>query len=127
MTDSEYLTGEEILKRWPWLNPEIKAGAYRAKDGWFSAHEVTQGFARAAEHARFYVRTRATGIETDAQGGLCRPHRPGPYQHPCGGQCRRALCHHRGQMGGGWICPSTRCAGSAFLWPPIPRFPKMRL
>jgi sarcosine oxidase subunit beta len=68
VTDSEYLTGEEILKRWPWLNPEIKAGAYRAKDGWFSAHEVTQGFARAAEHSRFYVRTRATGIETDAQG-----------------------------------------------------------
>ncbi len=68
VTDSEYLTGDEILKRWPWLNPEIKAGAYRAKDGWFSAHEVTQGFARAAEKARFYIRTRATGIETDANG-----------------------------------------------------------
>jgi sarcosine oxidase subunit beta len=53
VTDSECLTGEEILKRWPWLNPEIKAGAYRAKDGWFSAHEVTQGFARAADKARF--------------------------------------------------------------------------
>ena len=68
VTDSECLTGEEILKRWPWLNPEIKAGAYRARDGWFSAHEVTQGFARAADKARFYVRTRATGIETDAKG-----------------------------------------------------------
>lgn len=66
--DSEYLTGDEVLKRWPWLNPEIKAGAFRAKDGWFSAHEVTQGFARAADNARFYVRTRATGIETDAKG-----------------------------------------------------------
>jgi glycine/D-amino acid oxidase-like deaminating enzyme len=49
-------------------NPEIKAGAFRAKDGWFSAHEVTQGFARAADKARFYVRTRATGIETDDRG-----------------------------------------------------------
>jgi len=68
VTDSEYLSGDEVLKRWPWLNPEIKAGAYRAKDGWFSAHEVTQGFARAADKARFYVRTRATGIETDSQG-----------------------------------------------------------
>jgi sarcosine oxidase subunit beta len=68
VTDSEYLAGEEVLRRWPWLNPEIKAGAYRARDGWFSAHEVTQGFARAADNARFYVRTRATGIETDARG-----------------------------------------------------------
>jgi sarcosine oxidase subunit beta len=68
VTDSEYLTGEEILKHWPWLNPAVKAGAYRARDGWFSAHEVTQGFARASDKARFYVRTRATGIETDANG-----------------------------------------------------------
>ena len=68
VTDSEYLPGEEILKRWPWLTPTIKAGAYRAKDGWFSAHEVTQGFARAAEKARFFIRTRATGIESDAKG-----------------------------------------------------------
>mgnify|MGYP001827387152 FL=1 len=68
VTDSECLSGDEILKRWPWLNPEIKAGAYRARDGWFSAHEVTQGFARASENARFYVSTRATGIETDAKG-----------------------------------------------------------
>jgi sarcosine oxidase subunit beta len=68
VTDSEFLAGEEVLKRWPWLSPEILAAAYRAKDGWFSAHEVTQGFARAAENARFFVRTRATGIETDARG-----------------------------------------------------------
>ena len=68
VADSECLGGDEILKRWPWFNPEIKAGAYRAKDGWFSAHEVTQGFARASENARFYVSTRATGIETDAKG-----------------------------------------------------------
>jgi sarcosine oxidase subunit beta len=68
VTDSECLMRDEILKRWSWLNPEVKAGAYRAKDGWFSAHEVTQGFARASDHARFYVRTRALGIETDAKG-----------------------------------------------------------
>ncbi|MGA6926786.1 MAG: FAD-dependent oxidoreductase [Desulfosarcina sp.] len=68
VTDSEYLTGDQILKHWPWLSPEIKAGAFRAKDGWFSAHEVTQGFARAADKARFFVRTRATGIQTDDRG-----------------------------------------------------------
>jgi sarcosine oxidase, subunit beta len=68
VTDSEFLVGDEVLKRWSWLSPEIKAAAYRAKDGWFSAHEVTQGFARASDNARFFVRTRATGIETDAKG-----------------------------------------------------------
>jgi sarcosine oxidase, subunit beta len=68
VTDSEFLPGEEVLKRWTWLSPDIKAAAYRARDGWFSAHEVTQGFARASVNARFFVRTRATGIETDAEG-----------------------------------------------------------
>jgi sarcosine oxidase, subunit beta len=68
VTDSEFLDAEEVIKRWPWLSPEIKAAAYRARDGWFSVHEVTQGFARASANARFFVRTRATGIETDAQG-----------------------------------------------------------
>jgi sarcosine oxidase, subunit beta len=68
VTDSEFLTGEEVIKRYPWISPEVKAAAFRAKDGWFSAHEVTQGFARAAENARFYLRTRATGIEKDDKG-----------------------------------------------------------
>ncbi|MFW5854302.1 MAG: NAD(P)/FAD-dependent oxidoreductase [Thermodesulfobacteriota bacterium] len=68
VTDSEFLTGEEVIKRYPWISSEVKAAAFRAKDGWFSAHEVTQGFARAAENARFYLRTRATSIETDEKG-----------------------------------------------------------
>jgi sarcosine oxidase subunit beta len=68
VTDSEFWTGEDVLKHFPWVSPVVKAGAFRARDGWFSAHEVTQGFARAAEKARFYLRTRATGIERDAGG-----------------------------------------------------------
>lgn len=68
VTDSEFWTAEDVLKHYPWVSPAVKAGAFRARDGWFSAHEVTQGFARAAEKARFYLRTRATGIERDAGG-----------------------------------------------------------
>jgi sarcosine oxidase subunit beta len=68
VTDSEFWTGEDVLKHYPWVSPAVKAGAFRARDGWFSAHEVTQGFARAAEKARFYLRTRATGIERDSGG-----------------------------------------------------------
>lgn len=66
VTDSEFWTGEDVLKHYPWISPAVKAGAFRARDGWFSAHEVTQGFARAAENARFYLRTRAMGIEREA-------------------------------------------------------------
>jgi sarcosine oxidase subunit beta len=68
VTDSEFWTGEDVRRHYPWVSPAVKAGAFRAGDGWFSAHEVTQGFARAAETARFYLRTRATGIERDAGG-----------------------------------------------------------
>jgi sarcosine oxidase subunit beta len=68
VTDSEFWSAEDVLKHFSWVSPEVKAGAFRARDGWFSAHEVTQGFARAAEKARFYLRTRATGIERDAGG-----------------------------------------------------------
>ena len=68
VTDSEFWTGDEVRRHYPWISPAVKAGAFRARDGWFSAHEVTQGFARAAEKARFYLRTRATGIERDSGG-----------------------------------------------------------
>ena len=68
VTDSEFLSGDEVLKRNPWLTPTICAAAFRQKDGWFSSHEATLGFARAAENAKYYIRTRATGIKTDAKG-----------------------------------------------------------
>ena len=68
VTDAEVLSGEEIVKRNPWLSPTICAGTFRQKDGWFSAHEATLGFARAAANAKFYIRTRAVGIKTDAKG-----------------------------------------------------------
>ena len=124
VTDSEYLSGGEILNRWPWLSPEIKAGAFRAKDGWFSAHEVTQGFARAAEKARFYVRTRATGIETRQSGGLCGAHRPGAHQHARGGQCRRAFRHQRGPLGWGLDLPIYQMRRQRVFVAPHPKIPQ---
>ena len=68
VTDSEFWTGDEVRKNFPWASEKVKAGAYRAKDGWFSAHEATQGLAKASENALFYVKTRALDIETDAKG-----------------------------------------------------------
>jgi sarcosine oxidase subunit beta len=65
--DSEYLTGEEARKRFPWLGPDVTAASYRAQDGWVSPNEVTYGFAKASS-ATFLLRTTATRIVTDGEG-----------------------------------------------------------
>ena len=67
VTDSEYLTGDELRARFPWLSPSAVAATFRQRDGRLSSHEATQGFAKGSR-ARFFLRTRATGILQDAQG-----------------------------------------------------------
>ena len=66
--DSEFLTGEETRKRFPFLSPDVQGATFRQNDGWLSVHELTQGFAKASD-ARFYVRTEVTDILTDGGGG----------------------------------------------------------
>jgi len=65
--DSEYLTGNEARMRFPFLSENVLGGTFRQKDGWLSSHEATQGFARGSS-ACFLVKTKATGIQQDAQG-----------------------------------------------------------
>jgi len=67
VTDSEFLTGEEARKRFPYLSDTIVAGTFRQRDGWLSTHEATQGFAKGCD-ARFLVRTKATNVLQDANG-----------------------------------------------------------
>ncbi len=67
VTDSEYLTGDEARERFPFLSDTIVAGTFRQKDGWFSTHEATQGFAKGCD-AQFLLRTKATDILQDEQG-----------------------------------------------------------
>lgn len=67
VTDSEYLTGDEVRQRFPYVSERAVAATFRQKDGWLSTHETTQGFARGSS-ARFLVSTKATGILKDAQG-----------------------------------------------------------
>ncbi|MEJ2756960.1 MAG: FAD-binding oxidoreductase [Anaerolineales bacterium] len=66
VTDSEYLTGDEVRQRFPYISQDAVAATFRQKDGWLSSHEATQGFAQGSS-ARFLVRTKAVGIETDGQ------------------------------------------------------------
>ncbi len=69
VTDSDFLEGEEIRKRFPFVDPSVLAATFRQRDGWLSCHETTQGFAKGCE-ARFFLNTRATGIQMD-QKGVC--------------------------------------------------------
>ena len=67
VTDSEFLEREEILKRFPFVASSVLAATFRQRDGWLSCHETTQGFAKGSD-ARFFLNTRATGIQTDSKG-----------------------------------------------------------
>lgn len=67
VTDSEFLTGDEARKRFPYLSDSVAAGSFRQRDGWLSAHEATQGFAKGCD-AQFLVRTQATAVLRDGQG-----------------------------------------------------------
>jgi sarcosine oxidase subunit beta len=67
VTDSEFLTGQEVRRRFPYVSDTIVAGTFRQSDGWLSTHEATQGFAKGSE-AQFLLNTKATGIAQDAHG-----------------------------------------------------------
>jgi sarcosine oxidase subunit beta len=67
VTDSLFLEGKEILKRFPFVSSSVLAATFRQRDGWLSCHETTQGFAKGSD-ARFFLNTRANGIQTDEKG-----------------------------------------------------------
>jgi sarcosine oxidase subunit beta len=67
VTDSQFLEGEEILKRFPFVSSSVLAATFRQRDGWLSCHETTQGFAKGST-ARFFLNTKASGIQTDEKG-----------------------------------------------------------
>jgi sarcosine oxidase subunit beta len=67
VTDSEYLTGSEIRKRFPYISETAVAATFRQRDGAFSSHAVLRGFAQGSS-ATFLLDTRVTGIQTDAAG-----------------------------------------------------------
>jgi sarcosine oxidase subunit beta len=67
LDDVEFLSGDEVRRRFPWASPRVTAATYRAGDGWLSSHELTHGFAKGSQ-ALFLLRTKATGIEVDSHG-----------------------------------------------------------
>ena len=102
VTDSEVLTGAALKRKFPFLADEAVGATFRQKDGWLSCHELTQGFAKGST-ARFFVKTRATGIilehgkvlgvETD-RGRISTPvavNAAGPFAGPVGRMARLEL------------------------------------
>ena len=67
VTDSEFIGGDEIIARFPYISPSVLAATFRQRDGWLSCHETTQGFAKGCD-ARFFINTKTTGIQLDGQG-----------------------------------------------------------
>jgi sarcosine oxidase subunit beta len=67
VADSQFLEGEEILKRFPFVSSSVLAATFRQRDGWLSCHETTQGFAKGCD-ARFFLNTKASGIQMDKKG-----------------------------------------------------------
>jgi sarcosine oxidase subunit beta len=67
VTDSQLLERKEILKRFPFVSPSVLAATFRQRDGWLSCHETTQGYAKGSS-ARFFLNTKASGIQMDDKG-----------------------------------------------------------
>jgi sarcosine oxidase subunit beta len=67
VTDSEFLTGDEIRARFPYISERALAATFRQRDGQFSSDAATRGFAKGST-ARFLLNTQVTGIRQDATG-----------------------------------------------------------
>ena len=67
VTDSEFLAGDDLHRRFPYLAESAVAATFRQRDGSLSSHEATLGFAKGSD-ADFLLSTRATDILQDAQG-----------------------------------------------------------
>ena len=64
LTDVEYLEGEELHRRFPYLAREALAATFRQRDGWISAHEALLGFRQAARRydVRFHLQTEVLSL-----------------------------------------------------------------
>jgi sarcosine oxidase subunit beta len=65
--DTEFLSGAEVRRRFPFVSETVVGATFRQKDGWLSCHELSQGFAKAST-AEFLLKTKATGIRLDGRG-----------------------------------------------------------
>lgn len=64
LDDVELLSGDEARRRFPYLAPDVRAAAFRQRDGWLASHETTHGFvAGAGGRVELQLETEAVGFE----------------------------------------------------------------
>jgi len=64
LDDVELLSGDEARRRFPFLAPDVRAAAFRPRDGWLASHETTHGFvAGAGSRVEVLLETEALGFE----------------------------------------------------------------
>ncbi len=68
LPDVDYLEGDELRRRFPYLAPEVRAATFRQRDGWLSAHEALLGFRQAARRCNVDFRTRTEVLELLQRG-----------------------------------------------------------
>ena len=67
VTDSKFLTGDQVRSQFPFVSPGVVAATFRQRDGWLSTHELTQWFAKGC-NAKFLVETKASQVLLDPRG-----------------------------------------------------------
>jgi sarcosine oxidase subunit beta len=72
LTDVEWLDGDEVRSRFPYLSRDVLGARYRAGDGWLDVRRLTMGYVAAATNGgvSFLVNTELTGF--DLNGGRVR-------------------------------------------------------
>ncbi len=66
LDDGELLGGDEARRRFPFLAADVRAAAFRQRDGWIASHEASYGFVRgAAERTRLWLETEVTGFDIE--------------------------------------------------------------
>jgi len=68
LTDVEFLSEDELHRRFSYLAPEAIAATFRARDGWLSAHEALTGFRQAARRHDVIIRTQTEVLSLLARG-----------------------------------------------------------
>jgi sarcosine oxidase subunit beta len=67
LADVELLDAAELRRRFAYLAPDVRAGAFRQKDGWVASHEASYGFVRGAgDRATLLLETEVLGFERQA-------------------------------------------------------------
>lgn len=67
VTDSEFLDGAEVRRRFPFVSSMVVGATFRQNDGWLNSHELTCGYAKASD-AQFLIDTKVIDVQVDAEG-----------------------------------------------------------